>query len=101
MKLNVSLGAKNIELEVDKLAEQASGSVTARCGDTLVLTTCTMGQEKPDLGFFPLTVEYQERYYAAGKIKGKADEASKWLMPICAGMPIRRARCHGTISSTP
>jgi len=70
MKFNVSLGAKNIELEVDKLAEQASGSVTARCGDTLVLTTCTMGQEKPDLGFFPLTVEYQERYYAAGKIKG-------------------------------
>jgi polyribonucleotide nucleotidyltransferase len=71
MKFNLELGGKNLEIEVNSLAEQANGSVLARYGDTLVLTTCVMSPEdKSDMGFFPLTVEYQERYYAAGKIKG-------------------------------
>lgn len=53
------------------MAEQANGNVLVRYGDTLVLTTSVMSKEdREELGFFPLTVEYQERYYAAGKIKG-------------------------------
>lgn len=70
-KFNLKLDGKDIEIETNSLAEQANGSVLVRCGDTLVLATCVMSrQNREDLGFFPLTVEYQEKYYAAGKIKG-------------------------------
>ncbi len=71
MKHNLKLGGKNLEIEVSDLAEQANGNVLVRLGDTLVLTTAVMSKKElknPD--FFPLTVEYQERYYAAGKIIG-------------------------------
>lgn len=62
---------KKIEFELKGWAEQANGNVVARCGDTMVLTTCVMSpKDLENLDFFPLTVEYQERYYAAGKIKG-------------------------------
>jgi polyribonucleotide nucleotidyltransferase len=71
MKFNLKLDGKEIEIETDSLAEQANGSVLIRCGDTLVLATAVMDkQDREDLDFFPLTVEYQEKYYAAGKIKG-------------------------------
>jgi polyribonucleotide nucleotidyltransferase len=70
-KFTLKLGEKDLEVEINDLAEQASGSAFVRCGDTLVLTTCCMSkQDRENLGFFPLTVEYQEKYYAAGKIKG-------------------------------
>ncbi len=71
MKFKLKIGEKNLEVEIRKLAEQANGEALVRYGDTLLLTTCVMAKEdREDLGFFPLTVEYQERYYAAGKIKG-------------------------------
>lgn len=71
MKFELKLGEKKLKVEINDLAEQANGSALVSLGDTLVLTTCVMSQEdKESLGFFPLTVEYQERYYAAGKIKG-------------------------------
>jgi len=71
MKFSLKLDGKNIEVETNSLAEQANGSALVRCGDTLVLATCVMSkQDREDLGFFPLFVEYQEKYYAAGKIKG-------------------------------
>ncbi len=71
MKFSLKLDGKNIEVEIRGLAEQANGSALVRCGDTLVLATCVMSkQDREDLGFFPLFVEYQEKYYAAGKIKG-------------------------------
>jgi len=71
MKFNLKLDGKNIEVETNSLAEQANGSALVRCGDTLVLATCVMSkQNREDLDFFPLFVEYQEKYYAAGKIKG-------------------------------
>ena len=57
--------------EFQNLAERASGSCFLQYGDTLVLTTVVMAeQEAKGMGFFPLMVEYEERYYAAGKIKG-------------------------------
>lgn len=58
-------------MEIQNLAERANGSCFLRYGDTLVLATAVMsGQEAKGMGFFPLTVEYEERYYAAGKIRG-------------------------------
>jgi polyribonucleotide nucleotidyltransferase len=71
MKFDLKLDGKNIEIETNSLAEQANGSALVRCGDTLVLVTAVMSrQDREGLNFFPLTVEYQEKYYAAGKIKG-------------------------------
>src|SRR4030042_6315239 len=64
-------GDQKIKVEIRDLAEQANADVLVRCGDTLVLVTAVMSkEEKGKLGFFPLTVDYEERYYAAGKIKG-------------------------------
>ncbi len=65
------ISQKELIIEFRNLAEQANGNIFVRCGDTLVLTTCVMNKEsRENRGFFPLTVEYEEKYYAAGKIKG-------------------------------
>jgi len=62
---------KNIEVELKDLAQQANGNVLVRSGDTMLLATCVMSKSPiEDRGFFPLTVDYEEKYYAAGKIKG-------------------------------
>ena len=67
----LELGGRNLEVNIRNLAEQANGDVFLRYGDTLVLATCVMSKyEKEGAGFFPLTVDYEERYYAAGKIRG-------------------------------
>lgn len=57
-------------LEIGKLAKQASGAVMVRYGDTAVLATATASKEAKDTDFFPLTVNYEERFYAVGKIPG-------------------------------
>jgi polyribonucleotide nucleotidyltransferase len=70
-KFSLTLGDKELTVEVNDLAQQANGSAVVRYGDTMVLTTAVMAKkEKPDMGFFPLMVDYEEKYYAAGKIKG-------------------------------
>ena len=70
-KFKLELGERELIVEIKNLAEQANGSVLVRYGDTLLLATCVMAkEEKENPGFFPLTVDYEERYYAAGKIKG-------------------------------
>jgi len=64
-------GDKSITVEFSNLAEQTNGSVMVRMGDTIVLASAVMGKEdRADLGFFPLLVDYEEKYYAAGKIYG-------------------------------
>ena len=69
--VNADIGGKTITFETGKLAKQASGAVTVRCGDSLVLTTIVGGEEpETPLDFFPLTVDVEERMYAAGKIPG-------------------------------
>ncbi len=60
---------KTITLESGQIAKQAGGAVIARMGDTMVLCTVCAGEDK-DNDFFPLTVDYREKYYAAGKIPG-------------------------------
>ncbi len=64
------IGDKELIVQLDGLAEQASGCALVRYGDTSVLATAQLGEERPEMGFFPLTCEYVERYYAAGKILG-------------------------------
>jgi polyribonucleotide nucleotidyltransferase len=70
-KYQLSVGDKTIELEFSNLAELANGSVMAKIGETVILTNVVMGnQDRNDLDFFPLLVDYEEKYYAAGKIYG-------------------------------
>ena len=61
---------RTLTLETGKLARLAGGAVTVRYGDTMVLGTANRSDPRPGLDFFPLTVEFEERMYAAGKIPG-------------------------------
>ena len=69
--VQADIGGKTITLETGRLAKQADGAVLVRCGDTAVLVTA-VGREEVREGqdFFPLTVDVEERHYAAGKIPG-------------------------------
>ena len=70
-KKEIEIGGKKISLETGKIARQADGAIIARCGETIVMAT-VVGAKKvnPDIDYFPLSVNYQEKYYAAGKIPG-------------------------------
>ncbi len=70
-KKEVEVTGKKISLETGKIARQADGAIIATCGETVVLAT-VVGEKKvnPDVDYFPLSVNYQEKYYAAGKIPG-------------------------------
>ncbi len=70
-KWSLQIGGRILEVETGLLAGQANGAVTVRYGDTVVLATAVMSKEGvKGKGYFPLMVDYEERYYAAGKIKG-------------------------------
>lgn len=67
----MELGGKTLSIETGKMAHQANGACIVRYGDTVVLVTAVMAAfAGEDRGYFPLMVEYEERMYAAGKIKG-------------------------------
>ena len=70
-KKEVEVSGKKISIETGKIARQADGAIIAKCGETVVLAT-VVGAKKinPDVDYFPLSVNYQEKYYAAGKIPG-------------------------------
>ena len=68
-RVSVEVEGKEISFETGKLAKQASGAVVVRAGDTMVLCTATAGNLR-DVDFLPLTVDVEERMYAAGKIPG-------------------------------
>src|SRR5207344_98615 len=68
-RVSREVGGKEISFETGKLARQASGAVVVRTGDTMVLSTATAGNLR-DVDFLPLTVDVEERMYAAGKIPG-------------------------------
>ena len=63
-------GGRTLTIETGKMARLAGGSVTLRYGDTMVLGTANRSEPRPGLDFFPLTVDFEERMYAAGKIPG-------------------------------
>lgn len=64
------IGSKTIVLETGDLAQQANGSVLVRCGDSVLLVTATMGNPREGGDFFPMTIDFEERLYARGKIPG-------------------------------
>ncbi|NLG08001.1 MAG: polyribonucleotide nucleotidyltransferase [Deinococcales bacterium] len=69
-RYTTQFGGRELIIETGKLAKQAAGSVTVRCGDTMVLVTAQMNDTPSPVPFLPLTVEYEERHYAIGKIPG-------------------------------
>ncbi len=74
-KISCKIGESDFTFETGKLAGQASGAVLARVGDTVVLATTIMNDKaREGIDFFPLLLDYEERLYAAGKIKG-----SRWI----------------------
>ncbi|MGZ3215406.1 polyribonucleotide nucleotidyltransferase [Paracoccus sp. T5] len=71
VKKSIQWGQETLTLETGKVARQADGSVIATLGETSVMANVTFAKEpKPGQDFFPLTVHYQEKYYAAGKVPG-------------------------------
>jgi len=68
--LEADIGGKPLSIETGKVAKQASGSVVVRYGETVVLVSVVSANEERDMEFLPLTVEYQEKIYAAGRIPG-------------------------------
>jgi polyribonucleotide nucleotidyltransferase len=71
---SLELSGRTLTLEVGRFAEQANAAVLARYGDTMVLATVTASVKETTLDYFPLSVEYVERLYAGGRIKG-----SRWV----------------------
>lgn len=69
-RIETEVGNRTIAFETGKMAKQASGSVVVTSGDSTVLVTVVAEKASKDMGFLPLTIEYQERMYAAGRIPG-------------------------------
>lgn len=69
-KFTTEIAGKTLTLEVSNLAGQANAAVLGTFGETSVLVTVVMGKEDRNIDYFPLTVDYEERFYAAGKIIG-------------------------------
>ena len=94
-KKSIEWGGEALTLETGKVARQADGSVIATLGETSVMANVTFAKSaKPGQDFFPLTVHYQERYYAAGKVPGgffkrearpseKETLTSRLIDPVC------------------
>lgn len=71
---SIEINNQTLTLQFGQLAQQATSSVLARLGDTCVLVTVVAGAQRDDLDYFPLSVEYVEKLYAGGRIKG-----SRWV----------------------
>ncbi len=78
IKKTFQYGSHTVTLETGAVARQASAAVTVNMDDTVVLVTVVAQKEaKPGQGFFPLTVNYQERFYAGGRIPGRLLQARR------------------------
>lgn len=71
---SIEINNQTLTLQFGRLAQQATSSVLARLGDTCVLVTIVAGRQRDDIDYFPLSVEYLEKLYAGGRIKG-----SRWV----------------------
>jgi len=69
-QFSVEIAGKTLTIEVSALAEQANAAVIAKYGETVVLATAVMGRKDVELDYLPLKVDYEEKFYAAGKILG-------------------------------
>src|SRR5215510_15024731 len=70
LRESIQLGNQEFSIETGKIAKQASGAVIVQYGDTMVLVAAVGGKPRTDIDFFPLSVEYREYGYAAGRIPG-------------------------------
>ncbi|MHC5210844.1 MAG: polyribonucleotide nucleotidyltransferase [Planctomycetota bacterium] len=70
IRVSRTIGGRTLTLETGRMAKQADGAVFATYGETSLLATAQSGPGRPDIDFFPLTVEYREKTYAAGKVPG-------------------------------
>ena len=70
----LDLAGRTITFRIGEVAQQATASVITQYGETTILTTLVIGKEKTDIDYFPLSVEYVEKLYAGGRIKG-----SRWV----------------------
>lgn len=71
VQVSAQIGQKKITIETGEIARQAGGSVVVRCGDTIVFSAATAATKpKPGFDFFPLTIDYREKFYASGRIPG-------------------------------
>src|SRR3989338_10543747 len=75
---SIEIGGRPLTLEVGRFAQQATAAVLARYGDTMVIATVVASARESNLDYFPLSVEYVERLYAGGRIKG-----SRWVKREC------------------
>jgi polyribonucleotide nucleotidyltransferase len=108
--LSTELGGRTLTIETGKLARLAGGAVTVRYGDTVVLGTANRSEPRPGLDFFPLTIDFEERMYAAGKIPGgfikrEARPSEGAILAARLTRPIRRCseilqggKVHPTVS---
>jgi polyribonucleotide nucleotidyltransferase len=98
----IEWGGRRLILETGKVARQAAGSVVVQYGDTIVLCTATAASSmKPGIDFFPLTVNYQEKTFAAGKIPGGFfKRAPPSERPDLASSTGRSGRCSPRASAT-
>src|SRR5205085_11665379 len=70
-KVSAIIGERELSIEIGKLAKQAHGAAVVRCGDSVVLVTaCAADKPRKGADFFPLTCDYRENFYSAGKIPG-------------------------------
>ena len=102
--VSVDLNGRLLSIETGKIGKQADGSVVVRMGDTLVLVTACWTKDPRDVDFLPLTVEYKEYQYAAGRIP-RATMKATTASPHCElGMPRTEASdtpaCNRIASST-
>src|SRR3989344_7807973 len=74
IKKTIDLAGRSLTFRVNEVAQQATSSVITQYGETTILTTVVVGKENAALGYFPLGVEYAEKVYAGGRIKG-----SRWV----------------------
>jgi len=70
VKKSTEIGGKSLSIEVGKLATLSQGSCVVSLGETIVLAAVNAAKPRPGIDFFPMTVEYREKTYAAGKIPG-------------------------------
>src|SRR3989338_9210438 len=67
---SIEIGGKKIVATFSDLADQTNGSVIIKCGETSILCTAVMSKKDKEMDYFPLVVDYEEKFYAAGKILG-------------------------------
>ena len=105
-KVELNWGGQPLTLETGKIARQADGAVLATLGETVLLATVVSAKTaKPGQDFFPLTVNYQEKYFAAGKIPGgyfkrEGRPTENETLTSRASSTVRSARCSPMATRT-